>query len=125
MRRASRPRSRSRSRSPAAAATRSPTPSAPAKAPLGAAGGLLQEAAATSTRWTSTRRRGDFLLTTNRGFWRIAKDGSTVTPVKGTTTADGKTAPVGTFLEIRSTGPGQLLGSGHPDKPARCRTSSA
>jgi photosystem II stability/assembly factor-like uncharacterized protein len=59
---------------------------------------------------------GDFLLTTNRGFWRIAKDGSKVTSVKGTLTAGGKSATLGTFLEIRSTGPGQLLGSGHPDK---------
>jgi hypothetical protein len=59
---------------------------------------------------------GDFLLTTNKGFWRIAKDGGKVTPIKGTITAQGKTATVGTFLEIRSTGPGQLLGSGHPDK---------
>jgi photosystem II stability/assembly factor-like uncharacterized protein len=62
---------------------------------------------------------GDFLLTTNRGFWRIAKDGSKVTQVKGTITAGGKTANVGTFLEIRSTGPGELLGSGHPDKLGR------
>jgi hypothetical protein len=58
---------------------------------------------------------GDFLLTTNRGFWRIASDGSKVTQVKGTITAEGKTDTVGTFLEIRSTGPGELLGSGHPD----------
>jgi hypothetical protein len=60
-------------------------------------------------------RTGDFLLTTNRGFWRIAKDGSTVTPVEGTVSDGAKTSPVGTFLEIRSAGPGQLLGSGHPD----------
>ncbi len=59
---------------------------------------------------------GDFLLTTNKGFWRIAKDGSTVTQFKGTITAEGTSDSVGTFLEIRSTGPGQLLGSGHPDK---------
>jgi photosystem II stability/assembly factor-like uncharacterized protein len=59
---------------------------------------------------------GDFLLTTNRGFWRIAKDGSKVTQIKGTITAQGKTANVGTFLEIRATGPGELLGSGHPDQ---------
>ena len=57
---------------------------------------------------------GDFLLTTNKGFWRIAHDGSKVTPIKGTITAQGKTDTVGTFLEIRSTGPNQLLGSGHP-----------
>ena len=59
---------------------------------------------------------GDFLLTTNRGFWRIAKDGSKVTPITGTVSDGSKTAPVGTFLEIRSSGPGQLLGSGHPDQ---------
>ncbi len=59
---------------------------------------------------------GDFLLTTNRGFWRIAKDGSKVTPITGTVSDGAKTAPVGTFLEIRSSGPGQLLGSGHPDQ---------
>ena len=58
---------------------------------------------------------GDFLLTTNKGFWRIASDGSKVTPIKGTITAEGKTDSVGTFLEIRSTGPNKLLGSGHPD----------
>ena len=58
---------------------------------------------------------GDFLLTTNRGFWRITKDGSGVTQIKGTITAEGRTDTVGTFLEIRSTGPGELLGSGHPD----------
>ena len=52
------------------------------------------------------------------------QDGKTVTPIKGTITDAGKTATVGTFLEIRATGPGQLLGCGHPDKPARCRTSS-
>lgn len=58
---------------------------------------------------------GDFLLTTNRGFWRIASDGSKVTQIKGTITAQGKTDTVGTFLEIRSNGPNELLGSGHPD----------
>jgi photosystem II stability/assembly factor-like uncharacterized protein len=58
----------------------------------------------------------DFLLTTNRGFWRISEDGTKVTQVKGTITDSGKTASVGTFLEIRATGPGQLLGSGHPDQ---------
>jgi photosystem II stability/assembly factor-like uncharacterized protein len=58
---------------------------------------------------------GEFLLTTNRGFWRIAKDGSKVTQVKGTITAEGKTAGVGTFLEIRANGD-ELLGSGHPDQ---------
>ena len=58
----------------------------------------------------------DFLLTTNRGFWRISSDGKTVTPVKGTVSAEGKSSPVGTFLEIRSNGPGKLLGSGPPGR---------
>ena len=58
----------------------------------------------------------DFLLTTNRGFFRISSDGKTVTPVKGTIQDAGKTATVGTFLELRASGPNQLLGSGHPDK---------
>lgn len=58
----------------------------------------------------------DFLLTTNRGFFRISADGKTVTPVTGTIHDAGKTATVGTFLELRSTGPNQMLGSGHPDK---------
>jgi ABC-type oligopeptide transport system substrate-binding subunit len=31
----------------------------------------------------------DFLLTTNRGFFRIAPDGGKVTPIKGTITAQG------------------------------------
>ena len=57
----------------------------------------------------------DFLLTTNRGFWRIAEDGSKVTQINGTALAEGRSSPVGTFLEIRSNGPGKLLGSGHPD----------
>lgn len=57
----------------------------------------------------------DFLLTTNRGFWRIAADGSKVEPIEGTVTDAGKSSPVGTFLEIRADGPGRLLGSGHPD----------
>jgi hypothetical protein len=61
----------------------------------------------------------EFLLTTNRGFWRISQDGSKVTQVKGTITDSGKTAGVGTFLEIRATGPGQLLGSGHPDQAGK------
>ncbi len=58
---------------------------------------------------------GDFLLTTNRGFFRIDPEKGTVARVRGTVSAGGASAPVGTFLELLSTGPGQLLGSGHPD----------
>jgi hypothetical protein len=57
---------------------------------------------------------GDFLLTTNRGFFRIGADGK-VARVRGSVSAGGASAPVGTFLEVLATGPGQLLGSGHPD----------
>lgn len=59
---------------------------------------------------------GDFLLTTNRGFFRIDAKTDTVARVRGTVRAGGASSPVGTFLELLSTGPGQLIGSGHPDK---------
>jgi hypothetical protein len=58
----------------------------------------------------------DFLLTTNRGFFRIAPDGGRVRSVTGTIRAGGKRATVGTFLELTVAGPGRLIGSGHPDK---------
>lgn len=59
---------------------------------------------------------GSFLLTTNRGFWRIAKDGSKVTPVRGATvTAPSGKSPVGKFLELVDLGDGRFGGSGHPD----------
>jgi hypothetical protein len=58
---------------------------------------------------------GDYLMTTNRGFWRIDPETDRVERVKGTVSADGGSSPVGTFLEILVTGPGTLLGSGHPD----------
>ena len=58
---------------------------------------------------------GDYLMTTNRGFWRIDPESDTVEPLKGTVTADGGSSPVGTFLEVMVTGPDALLGSGHPD----------
>ncbi len=59
-----------------------------------------------------------FLLTTNRGFFRIPADGGRPTRVRGTVRAPEGTSPVGTFLEIDSLGPGELVGSGHPDDPA-------
>ncbi len=58
----------------------------------------------------------DFLLTTNRGFYRIAPDGAKVTPIRGTITAQGKRSTIGTFLELLVVGPKQLIGSGHPDQ---------
>ena len=106
---AARPRARWR----AAAATRR-RPAAPAKAPSPRLVDFSKKPPFVNTLDIDPAT-GDFLLTTNKGFWRIAKDGSKVTPIKGTITAEGKTDTVGTFLEIRSTGPNELLGSGHPD----------
>jgi hypothetical protein len=60
---------------------------------------------------------GRLLLTTNRGFWRIDPDKDTVERVRGTVRAGSKSSPVGTFLELKVAGPGQLVGSGHPDDP--------
>ncbi len=58
---------------------------------------------------------GDYVMTTNRGFWRIDPNTDSVERLTGTVTADGGSSPVGTFLEVLVTGPGTLLGSGHPD----------
>jgi hypothetical protein len=61
-------------------------------------------------------RDGALLLTTNRGFWRIDRDTGTAKQVRGTVAARGRTSTVGTFLELKTTGPGRMLGSGHPDQ---------
>lgn len=61
-------------------------------------------------------RDGSLLLTTNRGFWRIDPEKDTVARVRGTMTAGGQSSTVGTFLEVKSTGPGRMIGSGHPDQ---------
>ena len=59
---------------------------------------------------------GSLLLTTNKGFWRIDPKTDKVDRVLGTAQAGAKSAPVGTFLEIKVAGPGSYVGSGHPDK---------
>ena len=58
----------------------------------------------------------DFLLTTNRGFYRIDRDSDRVRPIQGRVSAGDKRATVGTFLELAVEGPGRLIGSGHPDQ---------
>lgn len=58
---------------------------------------------------------GSFLLTTNKGFWRIDKEGETVRKQRSTVRAGSAASPVGTFLYAMFTGPGKLIGSGHPD----------
>jgi hypothetical protein len=57
----------------------------------------------------------DFLLTTNKGFWRISPDGKKVTRILGRITYKGKTDTVGTFLLAEPVGGKHLIGSGHPD----------
>jgi photosystem II stability/assembly factor-like uncharacterized protein len=59
---------------------------------------------------------GDFLLTTNRGFFRIDPEEDTVKRLRATISANGKSSPVGTFLLVTVTGPESLVGSGHPDQ---------
>jgi hypothetical protein len=58
---------------------------------------------------------GDFLLTTNRGFYRIDPRSKGVARVRGAVASARGRSPVGTFLELDVVGPGRLLGSGHPD----------
>jgi hypothetical protein len=58
---------------------------------------------------------GEFMLTTNKGFWRIDPKTKKITQIKGTIEANGASDTVGTFLEIEAVGGGKLLGSGHPD----------
>jgi hypothetical protein len=60
-------------------------------------------------------KTGEYLLTTNRGFFRIDPETDEVTRERGTITAGRRSSTVGTFLELHVTGPGTLLGSGHPD----------
>jgi hypothetical protein len=61
-------------------------------------------------------RSGEFLLTTNRGFFRIDGETDRVRRVKGSIEAGGKRATVGTFLELDLAPDGGLVGSGHPDQ---------
>ena len=59
---------------------------------------------------------GSFLLTTNRGFWHVAQDGSKAEPITNAVVrASEGTSRVGKFLEIADVGGDELLGSGHPD----------
>jgi photosystem II stability/assembly factor-like uncharacterized protein len=62
-------------------------------------------------------RTGEYLLTTNRGFFRVDPEDDRVTRVRGTVEADGKRSAIGTFLELNLDDNGNLVGSGHPDEP--------
>ena len=56
-----------------------------------------------------------FLLTTNRGFFRV-RDGKEPERIRGTVKDEQGSSPVGTFLEIDRLSDTELVGSGHPDK---------
>lgn len=61
-------------------------------------------------------RTGEYLLTTNKGYFRIDARSDRVQRVEAKVTAGAITAPAGKFLELSATEePGVLLGSGHPD----------
>jgi len=59
---------------------------------------------------------GEYLLTTNRGFFRVDPDDDRARRVRGTVEAAGKTSAIGTFLELNLDAEGELVGSGHPDQ---------
>jgi hypothetical protein len=59
---------------------------------------------------------GEFLLTTNRGFFRVNAEDDSVRRVRGRIEAEGKRATLGTFLELNLDPDGQMVGSGHPDQ---------
>jgi hypothetical protein len=61
-------------------------------------------------------RTREYLLTTNRGFFRIDPADDTVTRVNGTVTAGSRSSTVGSFLELDLDEQGDLVGSGHPDQ---------
>jgi len=58
----------------------------------------------------------EFLLTTNRGFFRIGRDSGRVAQVRATVRSGATIASVGTSLELAVSGRGRLIGSGHPDQ---------
>ena len=61
-------------------------------------------------------KTNEFLLTTNRGFFRIDPNTSRVTKVNAAVRARGESSGLGTFLEIAVAPSGRLVGSGHPDR---------
>ena len=61
-------------------------------------------------------RTREFLLTTNRGFFRIDPETDGVRRVRGTISAGPDESSIGTFLELKFEGPDRLVGSGHPDE---------
>lgn len=62
-------------------------------------------------------RDGSFLLTTNRGFYRVPAEGGEPRRIRSRVMDPSGTSPVGTFLELDVTDEGDMLASGHPDRP--------
>jgi hypothetical protein len=60
-------------------------------------------------------RDGSFLLTTNRGFFRIPSGGGEPRRIRARVVDPSGRSPVGTFLELDVTD-GEMLASGHPDR---------
>jgi hypothetical protein len=60
---------------------------------------------------------GDLLLTTNRGFFRIDPETGEAERVRGTIKAGNAASTVGSFLYVHAVGPGEYIGSGHPEEP--------
>jgi photosystem II stability/assembly factor-like uncharacterized protein len=58
-------------------------------------------------------------MATNRGFFRIARDGSRATKLVSTLTAKEGSSRVGTFLSFAPVSKTDMLGSGHPDQKGR------
>lgn len=56
-----------------------------------------------------------FLLTTNRGYFRIPRDGGRPERIDAKVVDRRGTSPLGTFLEIDVLGPREIVASGHPD----------
>jgi photosystem II stability/assembly factor-like uncharacterized protein len=59
---------------------------------------------------------GEFLVTTNRGFFRIDPETDEARRVRAEIAASGKRSTLGTFLELNLDPEGELVGSGHPDQ---------
>jgi photosystem II stability/assembly factor-like uncharacterized protein len=58
---------------------------------------------------------GDLLLTTNRGFYRVDPESGKAAKQRATIDVKGRSATLGTFLELDTAADGSLVGSGHPD----------
>ena len=62
---------------------------------------------------------GSFLMSTNKGFFRIARDGKRVQRLASTLKAKEGTSKLGTFLAFVPLGGKKYLGSGHPDQKGK------